>query len=96
MTMYLTRLVLLRGMGVLYTAAFLTSALQSRALFGTQGLSPAPGLVASAAGSLSRHPRPLPAFVLLEVKYCPLCICICTATEDIVCSLFADVMSYFC
>ena len=34
---FLTRLVLLRGMGVLYTAAFLTSAFQSRALFGTSG-----------------------------------------------------------
>jgi hypothetical protein len=62
---YLTRLVLLRGMGVLYTTAFLTSALQSRALFGTQGLAPAPGMVASQAGTLHAHTRPVPAFTLL-------------------------------
>lgn len=36
---WLTRIVLLRGMGLIYLAAFLTSAAQSRALFGTLGLS---------------------------------------------------------
>ena len=39
-TYWLTRLVLLRGMGLVYLAAFATSAAQSRALFGSLGLSP--------------------------------------------------------
>ena len=63
---YLTRLVLLRGMGLLYLAAFLTSAFQSRALFGTHGLSPAPGMIAAAQGNLQSYARPVPAFWLLE------------------------------
>mmetsp|Transcript_15103 Transcript_15103/g.25050 ORF Transcript_15103/g.25050 Transcript_15103/m.25050 type:complete len:918 (+) Transcript_15103:117-2870(+) len=68
-SVYLTRLVLLRGMGILYSAAFLTSAFQSRALFGSHGLAPAPGIIASEAGTLHLHPRPLPVFSVLA----PLC-----------------------
>jgi len=38
---WLSRVLLLRAMGCVYLAAFLTSAFQSRALFGTRGLAPA-------------------------------------------------------
>ena len=52
----LTRIVLLRGMGLVYLAAFATSAMQSRALFGSHGLVP-----------LRQPPsRPTPAFSALE------------------------------
>ncbi len=52
----LTRIVLLRGMGLVYLAAFATSAMQSRALFGSNGLVP-----------LRQPPsRPTPAFSALE------------------------------
>ena len=56
-TYWLTRIVLLRGMGLIYLAAFLTSATQSRAMFGEHGLSPA---ISDPSG------RPQPAFGLLE------------------------------
>ena len=53
---WLTRLLLVRGMGLIYLAAFATSAAQSRALFGSLGLSPV----------LNRPSgRPTPAFDLL-------------------------------
>ena len=55
-TFWLTRVVLVRGMGLLYLAAFSTSAAQSRALFGSQGLTPA---VSQPSG------RPSPAFALV-------------------------------
>ena len=50
---WLVRLVLVRGMGLIYLAAFATSAAQSRALFGTLGLSPT---LSTPSG------RPSPAF----------------------------------
>ena len=53
---WLTRITLLRGMGVIYTAAFLTSAFQSRALFGEHGLSPV---------DFMQHTRPSPVFEAL-------------------------------
>ena len=53
-------------MGVIYAAGFLTSAMQSRALFGTKGLNPAPGIIASASGHIHQHTRPVPAFQLLD------------------------------
>ena len=55
-TFWLTRVVLVRGMGLLYLAAFSTSAAQSRALFGSQGLTPA---LSQPSG------RPSPAFDLV-------------------------------
>ena len=57
-TYWITRIVLLRGMGLIYLSVFATSADQSRALFGEFGLSPA----------LPRAPngRPAPAFTILE------------------------------
>jgi hypothetical protein len=39
-TYWLTRVALLKGMALIYLAAFLTSAAQSRTLFGSQGLDP--------------------------------------------------------
>lgn len=54
---WLTRIVLLRGMGLIYLAAFLTSAVQSRAMFGTLGISPAIGMPSG---------RPTPAFDALR------------------------------
>ena len=55
---WLARLVLLRGMGLIYLTAFATSAFQSRALFGTMGLSPALG----DKGKLGGDARPTLAF----------------------------------
>ena len=52
-TYWLTRLVLLRGMGLIYLAAFATTATQGRALFGEHGL---------LGSSLQGSGRPTPAF----------------------------------
>ena len=54
---WLTRLLLLRAMAAIYLCAFLTSAFQSRAIFGSRGLMPA------AFGSSG---RPTPVFTALE------------------------------
>lgn len=77
---WLTRLVLLRCMGAVYLAAFLTSGLQSRQLLGPNGLSPAmagPSFTGSEYlfSPFSKEPsqnhelypgsRPTPAFALL-------------------------------
>eukprot|EP00960_Hanusia_phi_P023020 680327-Hanusia_phi.AAC.2 len=66
---WLTRVLLLRSMGVCYLAAFLTSAFQARALFGSNGLQPL---------AYSNRPRPSPVFWFL-VEICntfllPLCL----------------------
>ena len=53
---WLTRVLLVRGMGVIYFAAFATSAAQSRALFGSIGLDP---VLDRPSG------RPAPAFDLM-------------------------------
>ena len=63
-TYWLTRVVLLRGMGLIYLAAFMTSAMQGRALFGTRGLSPVATLLTPLAGSAAGQ-RPVPAFTAL-------------------------------
>ena len=57
---WLTRVVLVRGMGFIYFFAFLAAAFQGRALFGSLGLQPI-GLPKSA------FDRPVPAFELLQV-----------------------------
>ena len=54
-TFWLTRICLLRMMGLIYLAAFLTSSFQSRPLFGEKGLEPS-----------SPRSRPIPAFRFLE------------------------------
>ena len=55
-TFWLSRMLLVRGMALIYLAAFATSAAQSRALFGSLGLDP----------SLDRSSgRPTPAFTML-------------------------------
>eukprot|EP01062_Namystynia_karyoxenos_P025788 TRINITY_DN2021_c0_g3_i1.p1 TRINITY_DN2021_c0_g3~~TRINITY_DN2021_c0_g3_i1.p1 ORF type:complete len:850 (+),score=237.61 TRINITY_DN2021_c0_g3_i1:86-2635(+) len=56
---WLTRVLLIRGQAVCYLAAFLTSAFQNRALFGSLGLMPARMAAATA-------PRPVPALEALE------------------------------
>ena len=55
-TYWLTRLVVLRGMGLVFLAAFGTSAAQSRGLFGSHGLSPVLGTPSG---------RPTPVFDVL-------------------------------
>ena len=54
---WLTRLLLLRVMGLIYLSAFLTSAFQSRALFGSLGLLPT---------SMDGGGRPTPVFTAAE------------------------------
>jgi hypothetical protein len=54
---WLTRIVLLRGMGLCYLAGFLTAAFQARALFGHHGLQPA---------AFAVRQRPTPVFDFLE------------------------------
>ena len=54
---WLTRIVLLRGMGLCYLAGFLTAAFQARALFGSLGLQPA---------AFAARQRPTPVFDFLE------------------------------
>lgn len=54
---WLTRVLLLRGMGIIYLTAFLTSASQSRPLFGSTGLNPSTGKLSA---------RPTPAFDAME------------------------------
>ena len=54
---WLTRLLLLRMMGAIYLSAFLTSAFQSRGLFGSLGLLPV---------SMESSQRPTPFFSLLQ------------------------------
>lgn len=53
---WLTRIVMLRGMGLVYLAAFLTSASQNRAMFGSRGLMPLQG----------ESGRPIPVFRFLD------------------------------
>jgi hypothetical protein len=55
-TYWLARLLIVRGMGLIYLAAFITSAAQSRALLGSIGLSPKIGFL---------QPQPQPAFRML-------------------------------
>eukprot|EP00039_Didymoeca_costata_P005376 m.81129 g.81129 ORF g.81129 m.81129 type:complete len:871 (+) comp12791_c0_seq2:263-2875(+) len=57
-TYYLTRILLIRGQGLIYLAAFLSSAIQARGIFGTQGLQPITDPHSSG--------RPVPLFSFFE------------------------------